>query len=193
MEEVKLSKDLVPVSGSYRVLGINEYPGIGRVMTRASGVSAAFRYNVSKISGEGPEGDNTIYELEALPPSVQEEIFNCYYLSGKTKGANGLAWEKMDGLLPAVVQNADTGEVLMLAYVSQEALQVTREKGYATFYSRSKKGLWTKGMTSGNTMKMEEILYDCDGDALLYRVRPNGPACHTGERTCFYRRLQELK
>ncbi len=101
-----------------------------------------------------------------------------------------LDWRKMRGLIPVVMQDAETKDVLTLAYANKEALQRTVETGLATFYSRSRKSLWTKGETSGNTMEIQEILYDCDGDALIYRVRPNGPACHTGERTCFYRKLE---
>ncbi len=104
-----------------------------------------------------------------------------------------LDWKKMRGLVPVIMQDAGTNEVLTLAYANQEALQRTAETGLATFFSRSKKRLWTKGETSGNTMEAQVVLYDCDGDALLYRVKPNGPACHTGERSCFYRKLWELK
>ena len=111
----------------------------------------------------------------------------------KTLSMYDLDWKKMQGLLPAVVQDTDTGELLMVAYANQNALQRTIDTGKATFWSRSREELWTKGLTSGNTMQVGEISYDCDGDALLYRVKPNGPACHTGERSCFYRQLQELK
>lgn len=104
-----------------------------------------------------------------------------------------LDWRKMQGLLPVAVQDTDTGELLMMAYANQNALQRTIDMGKATFWSRSREELWTKGLTSGNTMQVEDILYDCDGDALIYRVKPDGPACHTGERSCFYRRLLELK
>lgn len=110
----------------------------------------------------------------------------------KMLSMHGLAWKKTGGLIPAIVQDAETGEVLMEAYANQNALQKTIDTGLATFYSRSRQELWTKGMTSGNTMAMVEILYDCDGDALLYRVKPKGPACHTGERTCFYRSLWKI-
>ena len=88
-------------------------------------------------------------------------------------------------LTPVVVQDVDSGRVLMLAYVDDEALRRTRETGEAWFWSRSRNELWHKGATSGNTMAVEEIRDDCDGDALLYRVRPNGPACHTGAESCF--------
>jgi phosphoribosyl-AMP cyclohydrolase len=92
-------------------------------------------------------------------------------------------------LLPAVAQDADTGEVLMLAYVSREALARTRETGLAHYHSRSRDELWQKGESSGHVQHVEEIRVDCDGDALLYLVDQEGGACHTGYETCFYRSL----
>jgi phosphoribosyl-AMP cyclohydrolase / phosphoribosyl-ATP pyrophosphohydrolase len=91
------------------------------------------------------------------------------------------------GLVPCVVQDWRTGEVLTLAYVSAESLRLTRETGEMHFFSRSRGELWRKGATSGNTQAVKAIRYDCDGDALLALVEPSGPACHTGERTCFHR------
>lgn len=88
-------------------------------------------------------------------------------------------------LTPVIVQDAASGEVLMLAYADGEALRRTRESGEAWFWSRSRQELWRKGATSGNTLAVVEIRDDCDGDALLYRVRPNGPTCHTGAESCF--------
>ena len=88
-------------------------------------------------------------------------------------------------LTPVIVQDVETNRVLMLAYADDEALARTRETGEAWFWSRSRRELWHKGATSGNTLAVEEIPDDCDGDALLYRVRPNGPACHTGAESCF--------
>jgi phosphoribosyl-ATP pyrophosphohydrolase/phosphoribosyl-AMP cyclohydrolase len=88
-------------------------------------------------------------------------------------------------LTPAIVQDAETGRVLMLAYMDDEALRRTRESGEAWFWSRSRQEYWHKGATSGNTLAVEEIRDDCDGDALLLRVRPAGPACHTGAESCF--------
>jgi phosphoribosyl-ATP pyrophosphohydrolase/phosphoribosyl-AMP cyclohydrolase len=88
-------------------------------------------------------------------------------------------------LRAAIVQNADTGRVLMLAWMDDEALRVTRETGEAHFYSRSRQELWRKGATSGNTLAVDELREDCDGDAILVRVRPAGPACHTGSLSCF--------
>jgi len=91
------------------------------------------------------------------------------------------------GLVPCIVQDWHSGEVLTLAYMNAEALRLTRETGEMHFFSRSRRELWHKGATSGNTQAMKEIRYDCDGDALLALVEPAGPACHTGERTCFHR------
>ena len=88
-------------------------------------------------------------------------------------------------LRAAIVQNAETGRVLMLAWMNDEAERLTRETGEAWFWSRSRERLWKKGETSGNTLAVEELRDDCDGDALLVRVRPNGPACHTGSVSCF--------
>ena len=91
------------------------------------------------------------------------------------------------GLVPCVVQDWRTGEVLTLAYMNAEALRLTRETGETHFFSRSRQELWHKGATSGNTQTVKAIRYDCDGDALVALVEPVGPACHTGERTCFHR------
>ena len=96
-----------------------------------------------------------------------------------------LAWEKMHGLLPAVVQDADTGEVLMLGYMDRAALAATLTRGLATFLSRSRGGLWTKGETSGNHLSVTAVHVDCDADALLVKARPAGPTCHTGTTSCF--------
>ncbi|WP_117237222.1 bifunctional phosphoribosyl-AMP cyclohydrolase/phosphoribosyl-ATP diphosphatase HisIE [Thermus sediminis] len=93
------------------------------------------------------------------------------------------------GLVPVVVQDARTGEVLTLAYANREALEETLRTGRSVFYSRSRQALWRKGETSGHTQEVVEVLLDCDGDAVVYRVLPQGPACHTGERTCFHRPL----
>lgn len=96
-----------------------------------------------------------------------------------------------DGLVPCITQNADTGEVLTLAWMNPEALEKTIATGQVHFFSRSRGELWHKGGTSGNTQEVVELRLDCDGDAILALVRPAGPACHTGERTCFYRRLED--
>ena len=98
-----------------------------------------------------------------------------------------------NGLIPAIVQDADTKEVLMMAYMNAESLRLTLERGETYFWSRSRGELWHKGETSGNIQKVVDIFVDCDADTLLIRVQPMGPACHTGERTCFYRQLEETK
>jgi len=90
-------------------------------------------------------------------------------------------------LLPAVAQDADSGEVLMLAFITREALERTRETGLAHYYSRSREELWQKGRSSGHVQRVEEIRVDCDGDAVLYLVEQEGGACHTGYESCFYR------
>jgi phosphoribosyl-ATP pyrophosphohydrolase/phosphoribosyl-AMP cyclohydrolase len=96
-----------------------------------------------------------------------------------------------DGLLPVVAQDATTGDVLMVAYANREALAETAASGRAHYWSRSRGELWRKGDTSGHTQEIEEILVDCDGDAVIYRVRQTGPACHTLEPTCFFRHVGE--
>ena len=96
-----------------------------------------------------------------------------------------LAWQKMDGLLPAAVQDAASGRLLMLGYMSREALAATLESGFATFHSRSKGRLWQKGETSGNRLAVRTVHEDCDGDALLVLADPEGPTCHTGAQSCF--------
>ena len=93
------------------------------------------------------------------------------------------------GLITAVVQDAATLEVLMVAWMNAKAVRLTQETGEAHFWSRSRQTLWHKGATSGNTQRVRQIRYDCDGDTLLLLVDPAGPACHTGERSCFYRSL----
>lgn len=97
------------------------------------------------------------------------------------------------GLLTAIAQDAASKEILMVAFMNREALARTQETGKAHFYSRSRDALWMKGETSGNVLDVENILVDCDQDALVLMVRPAGPACHTGERSCFYRELSDGK
>ena len=93
------------------------------------------------------------------------------------------------GLIPCIVQDASTREVLMMAWMSAESLALTLERGETVFWSRSRQELWHKGATSGNTQKLVELRYDCDADTLLALVNPAGPACHTGERSCFFRTI----
>lgn len=94
-----------------------------------------------------------------------------------------------NGLIPAIVQDIFTKEVLMMAWMNAEALRLTLETGEAVFWSRSRQEIWHKGATSGNVQKVVEVRVDCDADTLLVLVEPAGPACHTGERTCFYREI----
>ena len=95
-----------------------------------------------------------------------------------------------NGLVPAIVQDAETNQVLMLAYMNEESLRLTLEKGETVFWSRSRGELWHKGETSGNIQKVIEVRVDCDADTLLILVHPAGPACHTGNQTCFYRSIE---
>jgi phosphoribosyl-AMP cyclohydrolase len=102
-----------------------------------------------------------------------------------------LDFEKENGLIPAIVQEASTNEVLMLGFMNREAFALTSQTGLVTFYSRSRRKLWTKGETSGQRLLLRELLVDCDQDALLLRVELSGSAvCHEGYRSCFFRRLE---
>jgi phosphoribosyl-AMP cyclohydrolase len=97
-----------------------------------------------------------------------------------------------DGLITAVVQDANTAEVLMVAHMNRDAWEATLRTRRATFFSRSRQCLWEKGETSGNTMHLRTIRIDCDGDAVLLQVHPDGPACHTGERSCFFTEVDDV-
>jgi phosphoribosyl-AMP cyclohydrolase len=96
------------------------------------------------------------------------------------------------GLIPVITQDADNGDVLMLAWANREALERTLTEGRMVYWSRSRKELWRKGDTSGNIQHVQELRVDCDADVVLARVHPDGPACHTGERSCFYRGLDAV-
>ena len=98
-----------------------------------------------------------------------------------------LDWDKMNGLIPVVTQEADTLEVLTLAYVNREALMLTLETGWAHYYRRSHGKVMKKGVTSGNVQRVRRVLTDCDSDAVVYQVEQTGPACHLGERSCFHK------
>lgn len=97
---------------------------------------------------------------------------------------------KKQPLIPVVVQDVDTNEVLMLAYMNEEALELTKKTGYAHYFSRSKNRIWKKGESSGNTQEVKDILVDCDNDTILLKVKQNGVACHTGRKSCFFTRLE---
>jgi phosphoribosyl-AMP cyclohydrolase len=100
-------------------------------------------------------------------------------------------YSKLDGLIPAVIQDAESSEVLMVGFMNEDALATTERTGFATFYSRTRQKLWTKGETSGNKLAVVEIMMDCDEDTVLVKVKRlgDGNVCHTGERSCFYRAL----
>jgi len=98
-------------------------------------------------------------------------------------------FSKLDGLIPAVIQDAQSAEVLMVGFMNEDALEITRRTGFATFFSRTRNKLWTKGETSGNRLEVVEMLTDCDDDTVLLKVKRlgDGNVCHTGERSCFYK------
>ena len=104
-------------------------------------------------------------------------------------------FSKLDGLIPAVIQDAESAEVLMVGFMNEQALAETRRTGYATFFSRTRGTLWTKGETSGNRLEVTQMLVDCDEDTVLVKVKRlgDGNVCHTGARTCFFRALSEHK
>lgn len=105
------------------------------------------------------------------------------------KSVDDIDFEKGGGLIPVVVQNADTRDVLTLAYTNRESLELTKKTGNSWFWSRSRNKLWMKGEESGNTQKVREILVDCDSDAVIYLVEPSGPACHLGKDACFHNNM----
>ena len=107
------------------------------------------------------------------------------------KSIDDIDFEKSGGLVPIIVQDANTKDVLTLAYSNKESLELTKKTGNSWFFSRSRNKLWMKGEESGNTQKVKEILVDCDSDAIIYLVEPSGPACHTGERVCFHHNLEK--
>ena len=102
-----------------------------------------------------------------------------------------IEWEKNGGLIPAVIQDAETNEVLMLGYMNEEALNLTQKTGLVHYFSRSKQRIWKKGESSGHTQEVKEILIDCDNDTLLIKVKQNGVACHTGRKSCFFTNLEK--
>ncbi|MDF2427224.1 MAG: phosphoribosyl-AMP cyclohydrolase [Nitrosopumilus sp.] len=107
------------------------------------------------------------------------------------KSIDDIDFEKSGGLIPIIVQDYTTKDVLTLAYSNKESLELTKKTGNTWFWSRSRNKLWMKGEESGNTQKIREILVDCDSDAIIYLVEPSGPACHTGERVCFHNTLEK--
>ncbi len=107
------------------------------------------------------------------------------------KSIDDIDFKKSGGLIPIIVQDVHTKDVLTLAYSNKESLELTKKTGNSWFWSRSRNKLWMKGEESGNTQKVKEILVDCDSDAVIYLVEPLGPACHTGEKVCFHNNLEK--
>ena len=107
------------------------------------------------------------------------------------KSISDINFEKSGGLIPIIVQDVNTKDVLTLAYSNKESLELTKKTGNSWFWSRSRNELWMKGEESGNTQKVKEILVDCDSDTIIYLVEPSGPACHTGEKVCFHNNLEK--
>ena len=107
------------------------------------------------------------------------------------KSIDDIDFAKNDGLVPVIVQDITTKDVLTLAYTNKESLELTKKTGNSWFWSRSRNKLWMKGEESGNTQKVKEILIDCDSDAIIYLVEPLGPACHTGAKVCFHNTLEK--
>ena len=117
-------------------------------------------------------------------------MFEKYEKQNDSLSISDLDFEKFSGLLPVIAQEQASGKVLMLAYANLEAVRKTQETGYAHYWSRSRNTLWKEGESSGHVQQITEVLVDCDEDTLLYKVSQTGPACHTGEKSCFFRKLQ---
>jgi phosphoribosyl-AMP cyclohydrolase/phosphoribosyl-ATP pyrophosphohydrolase/phosphoribosyl-AMP cyclohydrolase len=122
-----------------------------------------------------------------------ELLFFKEYKMPETQTENTIKLPELEyderGLIPCVVQDATSGDVLMMAWMNKESIELTLKTKQTWFWSRSRSELWNKGATSGNTQELIELFYDCDADTLLAKVNPAGPACHTGAKTCFYRKL----
>ena len=215
LEELDFAKGFLVFYGSGKkvpkkpkVVTSTYYPNLAKKFSRQ-----AFRKPVIKVvngategyvsSGEADVGFDCVFSRDTIDRNglqvIEEVMPTCAVVVG-AKGYvqddfynivldGGFDFQKMGGLIPAIVQDSRTGKVLMLAYMNNESLRKTIEKGQATFWSRSRDDFWTKGETSGNYLRVSEILKDCDKDAILLKVDPEGPACHTGEATCFYRSM----
>lgn len=148
---------------------------------RATFVAIPHRFwHYRRRSFDCPHDHSTEFQVIKMPFSTEE----------RESGAIFAPKFDRDGLLTAVVTDASGGEVLVVAHMNRAAIDHTLESGNVTFWSRSRQCLWTKGETSGNVLRVVEVLVDCDQDALLIRADPAGPTCHTGARSCFYRRLE---
>ena len=126
----------------------------------------------------------------ASPNSIVVGTKFAYVTNATNDNIAVIDFKKCGGLVPVIVQDANTKEVLTLAYTNKESLELTKKTGNSWFWSRSRNKLWMKGEESGNTQKIKEILVDCDFDAIIYLVEPSGPACHTGEKVCFHNQLK---
>ena len=121
---------------------------------------------------------------------MSKMMFEKYEKQNVSISISDLDFEKFSGMLPVIAQEQASGKVLMLAYANLEAVRKTQETGYAHYWSRSRNTLWKKGESSGHVQQITEVLVDCDEDTLLYKVSQTGPACHTGAKSCFFRKLQ---
>ena len=121
---------------------------------------------------------------------MSKMMFEKYEKQNVSLSISDLDFERFSGLIPVIAQEQESGKVLMLAYANHEAVRKTQETGYAHYWSRSRNTLWKKGESSGHVQQIKEVLVDCDEDTLLYKVSQTGPACHTGEKSCFFRKLQ---
>jgi phosphoribosyl-AMP cyclohydrolase len=134
---------------------------------------------------------NTFRRQQPRPVPATARGFS---FGGSAVRGDVMDFSKLDGLIPAVIQDAESAEVLMVGFMNEEALALTRSTGFATFFSRTRNKLWIKGETSGNRLEVVELRVDCDDDTVLVKVRRlgEGHVCHTGERTCFFRTLDEV-
>ncbi len=154
---------------------------------------AKLGFRLQKKDSFGGFANDYARDMAALAPLLDEK--QSALLAAATSGEvdfdpAALRWNDA-GLIPAIAQDASTGEVLMLAWMNRESLQLTLDTGYATYYSRSRRQLWRKGETSGHTQRVIRMMHDCDGDTLLMQVDQIGPACHTGKKTCFHNPMIE--
>ena len=171
---------LIPFIKNIPIIFITSYP------------SEKLRKLVSKVGGTALLSKDTAFEELKSFIKTYLDIKNKQRLKILDKKLfEKINWDKNQGLLPVITQHVKTGQVLMMAYANKEALLKTMETGFAHYYSRSRKQLWLKGETSKNYQIVKKIYIDCDEDTLLYLVLPKGPACHTGNKTCFYRILAD--
>jgi len=134
-----------------------------------------------------------VFKVSSLFLKIKKYLYdyNGLFLDkNMNKSIEDIDFEKSGGIVPVIVQDANTKDVLTLAYSNKESLELAKKTGKSWFWSRSRNKLWMKGEESGNTQKIKEILVDCDSDAIIYLVEPLGPACHTGERVCFHHELK---